>query len=306
MGDVRIFNDCRRPRAARLVSSILATACLAAAGPLSAGIGEEVLAALDSARGTAGVPPLGRRADLHEMARERAEQLAALPQAQRMSHRGEAIGRQLRRIGVGFRRVALHVDYNRGYPDPAAQFVSSWTGYEPSWTLALEADFDAVGLATVAAPDGWIVLVSVLIEERSPIPPPDPQALEASTVEAVNRARVERGLTPLRIHSVLVEIARDHSRDMVRRGYFDHRTPTGDDVQQRVFRRNLRYSRIGENLHKSRGSEDPTRTAVESWLESRGHRDLMLSPEFQQTGIGVAVDDEGAIYFTQLFLTPVR
>ena len=56
----------------------------------------------------------------------------------------------------------------------------------------------------------------------------------------------------------------------------------------------------------NRGSEDPFRTAVESWLKSRGHREHLLSPEFQETGIGVAIDDEGAIYFTQLFLAPAR
>ena len=303
---MQIFADRGAFRALRLGASALLTCLSAAAGSVDAGTGEQVLQALQSARREAGAAPLARRFDLDTVARERAEQLAALSQSRRLSHRGEAVGHHLRRVGIEYRRVALHVDFNRGYTDPAARFVSSWSGYEQSWNLALEADFDGVGMASARASDGWIVLVAVLIEERPAIPRPDPPVLEVSTVEAVNRARAEHGLEPLTVNPVLVEIARDHSRDMVRRGYFDHRSPAGDYVQDRVRQRSIAYSRIGENLHRSRGSEDPVRTAVESWLKSRGHRELLLSPEFRETGIGVAVDDEGAVYFTQLFLTPAR
>ncbi len=306
MGRVQVFADRGAFWTVRLVAPALLTCLLAAAGPVDAGMGEPVLRALQSARREAGVAPLIRRSDLDTVARERAEQLAALPQSRRLSHRGEAVGHHLRRVGIGYRRVALHVDFNRGYTDPAARFVSSWSGYEQSWNLALDADFDGVGMASARASDGWIVLVAVLIEERPAIPPPDPPVLEVSTVEAVNRARAEHGLEQLTVNPILVEIARDHSRDMVRRGYFDHRSPDGDSVRDRIRHRSIAYSRIGENLHKNSGSEDPVRTAVESWLKSRGHRELLLSPEFRETGIGVAVDDEGAVYFTQLLLTPAR
>jgi len=290
----------------RLGASALLLCLPAAAGPVDAGTGGRVLQTLQSARREAGVPPLARRLDLDAVARERAEQLAALPQSRRLAHRGEAVGHHLRRVGIEYRRVALHVDFNRGYTDPAAGFVTSWTGYRKSWELAMEADFDGIGMATAKASDGWIVLVAVLVEERPAIPRPDPPVLEVSTVEAVNRVRAEHGLEQLTVNPVLVEIARDHSRDMVRRGYFDHRSPAGDYVQDRVQRRSIAYSRIGENLHMSRRIADPVRTAVESWLKSRSHRKLLLSPEFRETGIGVAVDDEGAVYFTQLFLTPAR
>ena len=58
-----------------------------------------------------------------------------------------------------------------------------------------------------------------------------------------------------------------------------------------------------EDLHKSFGVDDPVATAIESWLNSPEHRELLLSPLFLETGVGVAVDERGAIYFTQLFLT---
>ena len=54
----------------------------------------------------------------------------------------------------------------------------------------------------------------------------------------------------------------------------------------------------------SRGYGDPVETAVEAWLESPGHRRTMLTPAFTTTGVGVARDDEGTFYFTQLYMVP--
>jgi uncharacterized protein YkwD len=42
--------------------------------------------------------------------------------------------------------------------------------------------------------------------------------------------------------------------------------------------------------------------AVEQWLGSPSHRASMLDPDVQETGVGVAVDDDGVFYFTQLYL----
>jgi uncharacterized protein YkwD len=43
---------------------------------------------------------------------------------------------------------------------------------------------------------------------------------------------------------------------------------------------------------------------VEGWLESPGHRENLLDAAVRETGVGIAVDDDGALYFTQLFLDP--
>ena len=48
--------------------------------------------------------------------------------------------------------------------------------------------------------------------------------------------------------------------------------------------------------------DDRVQTAVESWMRSRRHREAMLTPDYTHTAIGVAVDDDGELYFTQLFL----
>ena len=98
-------------------------------------------------------------------------------------------------------------------------------------------------------------------------------------------------------------IARSHSQDMVRRGYFAHESPEGARPGERLTRAGVSYTHVGENLHRSLGVDDPVRTAIRSWLESQGHRKIMLTDEFYESGVGIATDEEGSLYFTQLFLT---
>jgi uncharacterized protein YkwD len=62
------------------------------------------------------------------------------------------------------------------------------------------------------------------------------------------------------------------------------------------------YVSLAENIHRNRGTDDPVATALEGWWASPGHRANMLSADFDQTGIGVAVDRDGIFYLTQVFV----
>ena len=90
----------------------------------------------------------------------------------------------------------------------------------------------------------------------------------------MNAARRERNLAPLDEDPVLSEVARAHSRDMMRRRYFDHTSPDGSTAADRVLARGVKYGSVGENVHRSQGMDDPVATAVDAWLTSRGHRHL--------------------------------
>jgi uncharacterized protein YkwD len=286
------------------VQRALAAVCFVVlAGSARADMAEQVLESLQAARRQAGVEPLVRRADLDAVARSRAERVAALPHRDRLNAAGP-ISDDLRQAGIDFRRVSLHLDLNRGYVDPAQAFVETWSAYESSWASALSGDFDGVGGATARADDGWIVLAVVLLEGQTFRPDPIPDELEARIVTAINEVRLSRGRVALEVDPVLVDAARSHSRDMVRRRYFDHVAPDGVDLQERIRRRGLDYGRVGENLHKNSGVADPVATAVQSWMESPGHRKLLLATGFRRTGVGVALDGTGTVYFTQVFLAP--
>lgn len=131
--------------------------------------------------------------------------------------------------------------------------------------------------------------------------------LEEQLFEAINQERAAHGLAPLRRAADLNAVAREHSRDMLVRNYFGHRTPEGAGLKDRVERGHVtNWRRIAENISSSRSCArfDAVRMAIEGWMNSPGHRQNILDRQLQETGIGVAMDAEGKLYYiTQVFVT---
>lgn len=120
-----------------------------------------------------------------------------------------------------------------------------------------------------------------------------------------NQVRAERGLPTLRENRRLRKAALAHSRDMVRDGFFEHTTPEGTTMVDRILR--ARYVRedqgwaLGENLAWGTGSLGTPRGAVESWMDSPGHRENLLRRSYRDVGIGIVLgvpvsDAAGATY----------
>jgi uncharacterized protein YkwD len=127
-------------------------------------------------------------------------------------------------------------------------------------------------------------------------------ALERAVLEAVNEARRSEGLEALRSDEALARIARDHSCAMARQGFFDHTSPDGDTMGDRIRKAGKRYASVAENIAQIEGRH-PVRRAVAGWLESPGHRTNIMTPAFTHSGVG-ACRTARAVYVTQLFLRP--
>ena len=99
------------------------------------------------------------------------------------------------------------------------------------------------------------------------------RAMEERLLGLLNASRRAAGARPLRTSAGLVAVARAHSADMRRRGFFGHRSPRNGDLARRLAAAGLnRFTSASENLVLSTG---PAR-AHESLLESPGHRRNML------------------------------
>jgi uncharacterized protein YkwD len=120
-----------------------------------------------------------------------------------------------------------------------------------------------------------------------------------------NKVRAEHDLPALRENKRLRRAAVGHSRHMVSDGFFEHTTPNGTTMVDRILR--ARYVRedqgwaLGENLAWGTGSLSTPRGAVESWMDSPGHRANILRREYRDLGIGVVLgvpvsDAAGATY----------
>jgi uncharacterized protein YkwD len=117
------------------------------------------------------------------------------------------------------------------------------------------------------------------------------QAAGQTTLCLLNRERAQRGLTPLRENGLLSAASLEHSQDMVRRRYFEHTTPDGRSVGDRL--RAVGYARgrsasAGENIAYGFGPESTPASIVAIWMKSPPHREDILRPSFTEIGIGIA------------------
>ncbi len=120
---------------------------------------------------------------------------------------------------------------------------------------------------------------------------------EAQLFELLNKERVKAGLAPVVRDSGMDAVARAHSIDMLRSGYFAHETPDGTSPFERMLQAGIRFRVAGENLAMA-----PTvDIAHQGLMDSPGHRANILSTDFGRVGIGaLKVDGMGKI-FTQDF-----
>ena len=125
-------------------------------------------------------------------------------------------------------------------------------------------------------------------------PRPD---LEAQMLVLINQERAENKLKPLKADPLLREVARHHSDDMLRRGYFSHQSPEGSDPFDRIRKASVPFNSAGENLALSPN----LKTAHDGLMESPGHRANILHKDFGRVGIGILDGGSNGIMVTQNF-----
>lgn len=117
-----------------------------------------------------------------------------------------------------------------------------------------------------------------------------PTQLEASLTCLINEERAKAGLRSVRSSGRLRQAALRHSHDMVRRGYFEHTSPSGKTFVDRInatgYTRRARRWLLGENLIWGRGTESTPQAMVADWIGSPPHRANLLRARFREIGVG--------------------
>ena len=125
----------------------------------------------------------------------------------------------------------------------------------------------------------------------------------------LNRERTRRHMGRLRENARLRRAAQDHTRDMVQREFFEHVSPGGGTMLDRLKKTGYVDGggwTIGENIAWGTGQLATPASIVRSWMHSPGHRANILRRRFREVGIGVSVhvpvdlrgSDLGATYTT--------
>lgn len=114
---------------------------------------------------------------------------------------------------------------------------------------------------------------------------------ERAIVRAINRQRSKHGLSNLRSSARLARAADYHSWEMLDADYFAHESRDGGPFDQRV-RRFAKHKALGETLAMLGGcGPKAARRVVRMWMNSPGHRAILLSSSYRRVGIGKRAGD---------------
>jgi uncharacterized YkwD family protein/spore coat assembly protein SafA len=127
----------------------------------------------------------------------------------------------------------------------------------------------------------------------------DVKALEQKVATLVNQQRANNGLSALKFNWEVSRVARYKSQDMIDKKYFDHQSPTYGSPFNMMENFGIKFSAAGENI--AYGQKTPE-AVMNSWMKSPGHRSNILSPTYNQIGVGVAKSANGTFYWTQMFI----
>jgi uncharacterized protein YkwD len=121
--------------------------------------------------------------------------------------------------------------------------------------------------------------------------------LDKDILYYINKYRKGKGLPALQMLPAINQVATRHSSNMAsRKVCFNH---NGMATRVTAIERNIgRTSAAGENIAMGQMS---AQEVVNMWIHSTGHR-KNIEGRFNLTGIGVAKDRNGSIYYTQIFL----
>jgi uncharacterized protein YkwD len=128
----------------------------------------------------------------------------------------------------------------------------------------------------------------------------------AATLCLINRERTSRGLREVHSQTRLRRAATRHSRNMVRRHFFDHSSPKGSTAATRVraagYLRGASTFQLGENIGAGESVLSTPAAMVDAWMHSPGHRLNILHASFRDIGIGIVrgtpMGGDGATYTT--------
>lgn len=121
---------------------------------------------------------------------------------------------------------------------------------------------------------------------------------ETRMLQLVNEERAKVGLKPLVMDERLRQLARTHSANMFREGYFSHTGKEGKGPCDRMDDAKIKYQYCGENLAYAPDVE----LAHRGLMNSPGHRANILNANYSTVGIGILNADNYGEMFSQEFI----
>ncbi len=117
-------------------------------------------------------------------------------------------------------------------------------------------------------------------------------------LEKINAIRIENGLPPLSIDSLLDSVANTKAKDMVENNYFAHNSPTYGTPFEMMQNAGVTYIHAGENIAGNSNID----SAIDSFLNSDAHKQNILSNAYNYIGIGIEPSDVYGYIIVLMFI----
>jgi uncharacterized protein YkwD len=132
--------------------------------------------------------------------------------------------------------------------------------------------------------------------------------VDLGVLQQLNEIRRAHHLVPLTVSADLSAAARQHSDEMLAKGYFAHNSSNGDQFWQRIesFYPEPRsgYWSVGENLYWTPGPATAA-GSLKAWMASPPHRANILDPAWRQIGIAAVSSADAPGTFGNLGATVI-
>jgi uncharacterized protein YkwD len=129
---------------------------------------------------------------------------------------------------------------------------------------------------------------------------PNLEALAEEVFILTNEEREYAGLMLLEESLRAIEAALIRA-DEIMSGEVSHTRPDGSGFETSLDEVGVVYALAGENI--AAGQRNPAEV-VRAWMNSHDHRLNILDEDFTHLGVGVAMDEDGRLYWVQIFVRP--
>lgn len=129
------------------------------------------------------------------------------------------------------------------------------------------------------------------------------EEVEQLIYQKVNEERKKVNMPQLSYNSTMQDYARIKSKDMGDNNYFSHEDLSGNLITSTMQNDGVFYNAWGENIAYIGGIDDINILAEQfmtNWMNSKGHRENILSTNYNSIGIGV-YKVNNKVYATQEF-----
>jgi uncharacterized YkwD family protein len=127
-------------------------------------------------------------------------------------------------------------------------------------------------------------------------------SMEQQMITLINQARSQNGLPALKVDMQVTNVARVKAQDMIDNNYFSHNSPKYGSPFDMMKSFGVHYVKAGENI----AGNQTVQAAHNALMNSPGHRENILSPDYTHIGIGIKKGGQYGNMFSQMFISKPR